>query len=258
MVSYSNITLGEVFHEVISAINKYRSGMNIDYTTITNFVNRAVIEVVTKTLPFKDWAYVSSVNVTNQMQLPVNYLKYQRVLLSEDGDYPYQEARYVDIREYYTLTNWLNGHSWNRSSEEKPVFTIWGTGLRPTIFLAPNTDYQTGIQPSGHIYDTINVSGILEYHPSPDKVSLATDRLPIPYEFEDMVILSTIMRMYAKIGASQLLQNTQMKFIEETSKISELFVEKRRTEKRELDSFVEPVVPLVAASEEPGELKGEL
>lgn len=260
MVSYSNITLGEVFHEVMSAMNKYRSGMNFDFASIANYVNRAVIEVVMKTLPFKDWAYTSSFNVTNRTQLPTNYLSYQRVLLSEDGNAPYREARYVDIREYYSTTNWLNGHSWNRSMVSKPIFTIWGTGRpsRPTILLSPNTEYQTGIQPSGFIYDTIDVSGILEYHPAPDKVLKSTDVLPIPYEFEDMVILSTLMRVYAKVGASELLQNVQVKFTTESTKISEMFIERRRTAKRELDSFIEPVVPLVAASEEQGELKGEL
>lgn len=255
MVNYSYITLGKAIDDIVLRIGKHRIPENMDWQMLAHFVNHAVYEVLATTLPYKDWAYIESVAVSNGSALPREYLKYVRCLLSNNGEKPYREARYVDVREYYTTTDWNRGQQWNIGSEKNPIYTIWTTGNVLTIYLYPNTLNLTGTAPTNTVYPTADMSGILEYYSMPPFAVLPTDILRIPYEYEEIVILSAMTRVYYKTGALQQIVETQTKIMKEKQKVIKLIMEKRDTEKRQLDSFIEPVVPMVDQKPLEGEFK---
>ena len=78
-----------------------------------------------------------------------------------------------------------------------------------------------------------------------------------PYEFEDMVILGVLSRLMLKTDDPYMAATLQRNIASERVRIGKLYMEKRRTGKRELDSFTWPVVPLVEETPEVGELDKE-
>ena len=259
MITYSSLRMIDVYQIVFSNINNIRKASNIDYTTIKKYINDSIKCIIASTLPYKDWEYVARLSVSHQTQLPREYIKHLRVLLSETGSPPYSEARYVDPLEYHYLTDWYQGHSWNKASKTHPVFTLWGTvdvngNSRLTIYLAPNTDDQTGTVPTGYTYYTYTMSGFMEYYAFPADLINDTDLIGIPYEYEDYFLNYVLSKVYSALGEKDMTLNVYKQLMAEQSKIVKLYQEKIRTEKRELESYTDETIPIYARKFHPHEV----
>jgi hypothetical protein len=261
------MTLGDVYNEALIRLGHQRDSYNIDWGSIVKFVNNAVREVVAKTLPYKDYAYISTMQATDRTLLPPEYLSFVRLLSSTTGLPPFIEARYVAPKEYFSLSNWMQTQIWNQGSPNRPIFTIFG-GIRNVLTLTPqlwlymfpntNEHNPASTAPQGYTYTTSNVQGWLEFYRMPDEVVLDADVIRVPYEFEDLVVLSTLSRIFAKTQRTDMLMDNQKKVIEESQRIGQLFMAKQKTEKRQLDNFAEPVVPFVDVPPQEGELSKSL
>jgi hypothetical protein len=115
----------------------------------------------------------------------------------------------------------------------------------------------TGTAPENLYYPTENMSGLLEYYQVPPKMTKDGDIMPIPYEYEELVILMALGKLLVNIGDIKV-EDLYKDIVGESDKIIERYLEKRRTEKRELDAFQEPVIPEVPPKPEQGEATQEL
>ena len=252
------MTLRRLIDQVLVVTDKQRLNTNMDWDSLVVLANRAAKEVIVQTIPYKDWAYTSQINVGPvSTTLPQNYLKFIRVMLSPTGSAPYYQARYVAVKEFHRLTNWNQAHDYNRSYEKNPIFTIWAQkdiagNNRLLCLVAPNQLDQTGTAPSWAEYDTSAYQGVMEYHLVPEIVN-PTDPIQVPYDYERLLVLKTLERVYQRTDAPMLFEETQRQITEERKRLVDLFLEKRRTEKRDLDSFTEPVIPFVQPQPQPGE-----
>ena len=223
-IAYSNITLKQIYDEVILRLAHHRNEVNVDFLFVARMINRAIKEIIAWTLPYKDWSYVSDIVVSNGSGLGRSYIKFINVLLSTDGATDLRDARYADATEFNSLTNAYTAHSWNLALEFDPIFTIWSEGTQSElkIYTAPST-----------------FSGIMQAYYFPSDYYSPTDVLPIPYEYEDLLVSNALQRILLKttniVTASQLT-----KFIErDKMKIIQQFIEKKKTEEVELRSFTE-------------------
>lgn len=255
MITYSSMTLGEVIDGMLSKAQRHRTNINVDWATLASYVNNAAKEIMVSTLPYKEWAHNNVLDVTHGTLLPQRYMSHIRCMLSEDGSPPYREARYVAPKEFYRVSDWYGQNKWAMASETRPVFTIWGEANEMNIYISPNDQWETGTAPTGYRYYGATYSGKLECYMSPPLMASETDILPIPYEFEDLLQLSALARLLARTGDYSRLDNLQRRIMAERQMAIEMFFEKRRTLKRELESFTEPVPPLVPPPPEEGELK---
>ena len=71
-------------------------------------------------------------------------------------------------------------------------------------------------------------------------------------------IVGEKIEIFAKVGDIQLLKNIHIKINDEKGRIAKSFQDKETTSKREVDSFVEPLPPLIELKPEPGELVSRL
>src|SRR5574343_491275 len=169
MIRYTSITLAQAVDEVMLRLSKQNITLQLDWQTVATFVNRARREVLSKTLPFKDWAYVlHDVPVehgrrlpdiqtllfpaANPVNLPITPLSYIfikpiRVVLAANNNAttPYtnanqfNEARFADAREFFTLSDWRQRQAWNMATYTDPIYTLWGTrNTQLDPFGAPN------------------------------------------------------------------------------------------------------------------------
>lgn len=118
-----------------------------------------------------------------------------------------------------------------------PVYWLWGdNNVNPTrfvIYLAPDT-----------------YSGILEGHFIPQDLVNPTDIVTIPYEFIDLVVLGVMMRAYFKFQGQAGIREAIEKVAMERQNILNKFIEKRRAEEKELESFEEEVNPIFIVKKE--------
>ena len=267
MIAFSPLTLKDIYDRVDIMLSQHRTAINLDYGTVVMFINRSVREALVKTLAYKDHAYINRFDVTTGapaayaallaagIALPANYIKYKRVMLT-DGEEGFKEARYVDIREFFTLSDWYGRQSWDMATVENPIFTIWGpqdttpgTPLIqsfPRIYIAPYTNAvftnQTGTVPSGFTYYTgTQLSGYMEAYMAPEDLVNAADQLPLPYEFEELIINLTIMRCLAKMESTSL-EFYRFQSSDEMSKLRKRYLERTATSKMDLEAFVD-VIP---------------
>lgn len=270
MIAYSSLTLKQLIDEAVLRLGPNRTATNMDWLTMVKYANRAIREVMFITLPYKDWAYISTINVTHMMMLPQRFIKPVRVMLSEDGYAPYREARRVDVREYFGLTNWEARSHWTSATEIVPVYMIWGRHLNQqavgasattsdvTIYLAPNTDYQTGDAPSGYVYNTADWSGVMDCYLAPEDISGDSDIVNIPYEFEELVIYLAMKRFLARDAYPDMLKKVESMVMQEFTTVYPRYIEKRRTEKESLEEYQDPVQPIVGPDQAPGEVPYKL
>jgi len=245
MIAYRDITIADVVNEIIMRLGSHRMPTNIDWTTLLRYINMAIKEVTVRTLPYKSWAYTYQDTVSDSTVITSRYLGAIRLMVSSDGNPSYTEARKVDAKEYFETANIQRKNLWTQSTNRNPIYTLWGnTNTNPTqivIYITPDT-----------------YSGIFEYYAAPTELVNPGDIIPVPYEFRNLIVMSAISRVYAKSKQIMMVETIRKEILEARKKVIELFQEKRRTEKRELDSFVAPVIPLVQKPDEIGELKKEL
>lgn len=247
MIAYSQMTYGQAYDEVIMRLSTFRIAENVSYLNVVYAINHSIKEAMSLTLPYKDWAYTTTIDVANRTILPRQYLGHIRALLSATGDAPYKEARYVDPKEWWSTTDWYASINWTRAYGNNPIFTIWAVGGNLTFFCYPNRDFQTGTAPytKRYVQAGEEVSGLLEYYHSPDELTLETDVISMPYEFEELIIMGAVWRLASKMLEQAMVQMLHEQLNAEKDKIMALVKEKMRTENRELDSFVEPVIPII-------------
>lgn len=242
-LSYTTITLNQIYQEVRNRLSRYDKIESLDFDLVRRYINRAVQSVMYMTLPYKGWEYIEQVPVVINTVLPARFIKQVRMLLSESGNPPFVEARYVDPREYFSVTNNQRGQLWNIANIDNPVYTIWADNQpsRLEVTITPAT-----------------YEGVLECHMMPPEMTALTDFVAIPFEFYELVVLEALQRCIAKAEYNQYIQIISAEIQQERQKMIELFIEKRQAEKRELDSFIEPVIPLVGPREPEGSLQKNL
>jgi hypothetical protein len=226
---YQPKTLKEAVDAVMLNVKQHRTATNLDIDTVKLFVNQAIREAVTKTIPFKEWSYRRTVTVIHEENLFAEFIKPITLINDLNG----RELRYIDPREWYTLTDANNGQRWNKATLRNGVYTLWGTHeentdpdkLNVRILIAPYDSEAT--------YTLEAVSGL-------PVIMDDSDLLRVPYEFENYVILLATFRALAKVGAVNRLQEMQVKSLQEQAQIKELFVTKRATERIDLQSFIAP------------------
>lgn len=285
MIQFVPMTLKACIDRIMMAVSQYRTAVNLDEGTVIMFINRSIREALLKTLAFKDFAYISTFPVTNGAPLntnvaanvttmrsdgrilPANFLRPKRVILrpsdAADTD-TYTEARFVDVKEFFTLSDWYKRQTHNRATVQNPIYTIWGqqgtalfpnanslpTQSVPRFYCAPYTNAvfndQTGTVPTGFSYYTGGeLEGFMDAYLAPQDVSAYTDILPVPFEFEELVITLTILRVLVKMEETNLMFY-KMKSAEELAKAKRRYLEYKQTDRIQLESFVDTVPGLAA------------
>lgn len=243
MIQYSPITLEEAVNEVLLRLGQFRTATNLDRQTVELFVNKSRREVLIKTLPYKDWGYITHVPIQHlgvQGQaggVPRNFIRMVRVVLNGLG--LNAEARYADPREFFTLSDIRSGQRWNQATYRNPVYTLWGgdyTTTRGLVFYA--APFATYIPAVGAIAQVgvSNLSGTAECYCGYDDVTQPTDRLRIPAEFENLVVTGAVARCLQKLGETARLVEVQKKSMDEQMRLRSLFAEKTETERIGLES----------------------
>ena len=226
MIQYSPITLEEAVNETLLRLGQFRTAVNLDRQTVELFVNKSRREVLTKTLPYKDWGYITHVPIQHLGEqgqaggVPKNFIRMVRVVLSGLG--VNAEARYADPREFFTLSDVRSGQSWNRGTHRNPVYTLWG-GVAPArgivFYSAPTA-----------------LSGTAECYCGFEDAVQPTDRLRIPAEFENLVVTGAVARCLQKLGETARLVEVQKKSQDEQMRLRSLFAEKTETERIGLEA----------------------
>jgi len=192
MISYSSMTLKQAADEVMLRIAKLTTSANFDYQLAVMYLNRARRDAMATSLPFKDWSYIKTFAISNNIELPQDFIGVARVILKDPAAEDYREARRLDPKEWWTMTNTHRAHSWNGANNLNPVYTIWGSDDSSTetwnskglvIKVGPST-----------------VSGYIEYYAEYGDMSADSDTLNVPYEFENLVIMMAVDRIYHKLG----------------------------------------------------------
>lgn len=282
MIQYSRMTLKEAVDEVLLRMGQHRTAINLDWDTIAMFVNRAIRETLTKTLPYKEWCYMSTLKVTtNPFILPTeangvaggaSFMSAIRLVLPHrvsDDLLTYTEARQVDAKEFFTLSDWYKGHSWNAAKFKSPIYCLWGSRAASSpeavqtsarLYVAPFSSTVFSNMPDftqapfttppmdRYVRSTDEIvsndrPGLLDCILAPARLTSETQLVPVPYEFENLVILYALARALAKVNAKSQMVETVAKATEETARVAQMYAQKRATQKLDLESFVDPVMP---------------
>lgn len=253
MIQYSRLTLGQVIDECFQQTTLHRTNQNLDWTTVAFFVNRSIQEVLSKTLKLKDWCYVSTLNInSNPYRLPdgailngrgtPKYMDKIRLI------YEHREARYADPKEFYKLTDSMNAQSWNKSDFNNPIYTIWGgiprdnNGIVRDSYLnqSPMYLYISPYDPT--VFENITegtsaIDAMFECYLMPPDLMNASDVIPVPYEFEDLIILYTITRILSKLGVGEKLSEEIKRMLSEERRITDSYMERIKMKEQVIESF---------------------
>lgn len=205
MIAYSRMTLKEAIDEVFIRSGQSRTSSNLDYGTVRRFVQNARREMLNRTVPFNDYAFIKSFDITQHKEiLPADYIRPVRVILG-DGESEYAEARRVDPREWNILVDGNRTHSFNAATPNEPVFMIWANDV---------TDNAQWSQTRMAIWvGPVTLTGFLEYYAQYDDASLLadTDLLNVPADSENLLINLTLQRVFSKMeDRERLMSAVQM------------------------------------------------
>jgi len=224
MIQYSSMTVGEAIDEILDKVSQFQTATNLDYKTVWMFLNRARREVFARTLPFKDYSYIKRVAISNGDALPVDFTRVVRVLL-KSGSNELTAARKAVPKEWWTISNVSRPNLINGASPRFPVYMVWGSTNAPTddhvhIYTAPSS-----------------TTGILEYYAAFADLAvdgngdpLATATLNVPYEFENLVIQSALLRCYARIAEKNQLAATFQEVQAQYQKLMKNYVAGKATD----------------------------
>lgn len=247
MIEYATISVSNVIQEGIARLGKHRDEINLGWESLISMVNAAEREIELLTLPYKEWSYIAKMYIGDGMAVPQNFIKHIRVMLQIDADGSYREGRYVDIKELFTLSDDNLKNKFLAASQLNPIFTFWGN--EPANNTTDETLYTIYIKP-----DTM--TGYMEYYYTPDFQN-GSDVIYIPYEFEELLVLSFVTRLLVKLQDYTLLVRYNQDLMQERLKVIEFVQQKKHTRQRELDSFVDMVLPYVSPQPEPNEANVE-
>lgn len=268
MISNITRTAADLYNEFVFRANTYRTRENIDFDTALKFINNAIKELYTILLPYREFAYHSSITVQNGDALPRGFYKDIRLLIKViDGDdlVGMQEARYSTPQEYWTVTNWHNANKWTKATKNKPVYTIWNAGavdnsvgalVTPTelrIYISPNL---TIAEPNPPI--AANLEGVLEYYGLPADLQVSTDVMDLPSLFEEFVYAVSIARYMMKADQYGDIVGYRDSIASQRQSLFSKLETMNYNIERELDSFLTPVAPFRMVQALPGELPAQL
>jgi len=223
MRQYRYITAGEIYQEIMIRLGtEYRSREDIGFHAVISLINDAVREVFLKTLPYKDWAYVSRIDVFDGKALPTNFVKPIRVLLSSDGlANGAAEARFASAKEFYSVTDTRAAIYWNQQTQANPVYTMWGQlEVAGTVANSRTTVY---VYPQAY-------KGWMDCYIVPDRADQMADKLYVPYEFEDMAILSALAKVYTMLGDNDKFMEAHSEVNNKVLALQTMKQEKEQTE----------------------------
>ncbi len=239
MLAYQDITLKELIDEALLRANAYKIGINISEEEIKFFANKSIRETIIKCLPYKLNAFVARLNVTHNSLIPRSYIRFIRCLLKGAEQEAYREARYADVREFYQLTYWYGKNKWVGAMNYTAIFTIWNNGYSLQFKCYPNTEHETGTPPQGFEYANENYSGYLDYHYLPETNYLnPNDVLPIPPEYQEYLIQSTVIKLIAKKLPEQQLKDLYNNLANERNKTYKLYQELKASKPKQLDKYI--------------------
>lgn len=208
MIVYSSLTVGDIIAMVLDQVGQFRTALNLDVQTVWNFLSHSRREAMSRVLPFTTDTFMESATMQNAQPFPLGYVRTIRVLKIKE-DNTGTEARYADPREWWRITNATIPHSFNRSSNEYPVYTVFGpiTGNSYTL-----SSGQTPNQQAVHFYASPSdgdyyveyvraYQGLPVVPPNNDPDLNAV--IGVPYEMENLIIDGTVMRCYFRIGESK-------------------------------------------------------
>jgi hypothetical protein len=195
------MTFRQAVDAVLNRVGQSRTAINLDWQTVLALVSDARRELAVKTGAFKEMAYQQRFNIVGGQfgdQLPVDFIQPIKVMLKIDADLEFQEARRIDVKEWWTVTNRVRPHSYNQATTLFPVYMIFGptvqsdmqwNQLRPFIYTAPWTPNP--------------VSGFMIYQASYTDLVAETQTLNVPAEFEEVLINLAVSKAFFKIGEQQ-------------------------------------------------------
>jgi hypothetical protein len=234
MLSYNQILMGDLVEEVTYRMTNFRSDFNTDYFTIAHLANHAINEIMSKSLPYKDWAYISTLPIADATLLPREFLKVVRVMLSHPTTGDNYEARYSTPMEVHSVTNTTIGMVHNLAYQIQPVYTLWGR-LDNGVPYLPSELFI-------YLYPQ-NMTGFMDCYVSLPFNYNDNYQIPIPYEFLEGVISGTLFRLLQKIGMSKEASLVYSMIEQERIKAIQILQEKKKTEVMNLDNFSLPVPP---------------
>lgn len=226
------MTLGQAVETVELFLGDKINAESFDFTTMAMYVNKALREVQSKLMPYKEWAYISTVKITSNpmsLTLDVNngesFIDAVTVMLpyhhpptssKPNGYDTYVEARRCSGKEFFGLTDRDHAHKWNLASFSSPVYCIWGgidlpvraefSEWQPTdglmIYLAPYkpTVFNNKILGEGYEFPVDGPFGYLDCLLTPRNYTQPSDILNIPVEYEDLMIIGAMARVVNKMA----------------------------------------------------------
>lgn len=234
MILYSSMTVREAIDEVLDKVSQLQTATNLDYKTVWMFLNRGRREVFARTLPYKDSSYITTVDVSDATQIPFDFTRKVRVILQE-GSGEYVEARFAAPQEWWRLTNGVRPHTVARATPRFPIYTIWGS---------------TNAVADDRIYFYCwpqNLTGKLEYYAAysdlpvdPNGDPIDTASLNVPYEYENLVIQSTLIRCYGRLAEQDKLQETFVAMQAEYAKLNKNFLAGKTTNAINQKALIDP------------------
>jgi hypothetical protein len=263
MIAATAYTLQQAVDQLMLLLGQHRTAVNMDWGTAALMVNRGWKHVAVRLLPLQEWMWIERLEVTWGTPMPPNFIRPRRALLSLTGEPPYTEARYVDVREFWTLSDWYRGQVWNAATLFSPIYTIMGErvtngppplAIQPTFYCAPYNLDAPNNPPSGFELPIPRdagvdvLSGILEYYAMPDDLTDPQALLPLPLEYQNYAIYVALMYAVLKYnpaalsGIGAIVANVE-------NELKETLLRMRKEKREQLGSFVEVLAALTPAQQ---------
>lgn len=231
MIAYKIPTYGDIVEEVTYRLGSHIANMNTDTETIIIMVNRSIQEIYSKILPYKDWSIRSQLSIKNGDWLTENYKSIERVVVYDDNILEQREARHVAVKEFYSLAIDTNWQIWNKCNNDRPIYTIYGNKL----YIAPLLN---GIYGDPTDDGVSGKNAIVDCYIVPVFTENMTDKMLLPVEFKELIVLSAMNRILFKTSDRSQLYTL---FGAMNNLESDLFNAYRQhgvTQKQTLDTFV--------------------
>lgn len=260
MIAATPYTLGQAVDQLFLLMGQHRTATNLDWGTAVLFVNRGWKLVMTRLLPVQEWMWINRINVGWGTVMPVDFIRPRKALLSVLGTPPYVEARYVDPREFWTLSDWYKGQSWNSATIQNPVYTIAGIRTVPNVGAIPMTTQRVfysapytldmtlplppGFNPPNLPPGVQFMSGVLEYYSMPPDVLAPGALLPLPMEYHNLAIHYALLYVVLKYNP-QAIEAVNVMIDALEAEVREYEQKYKREKRARLGSFAEVIAAAV-------------
>lgn len=228
---YSPLTMQEAYSTVAGMLKKYDTGMNIDWGTFCNLSYRALISIMSKTTPFKQWAYRNEITLSGSdgtYLLPTDFIRMIRVSV-RDAVGAVTDARYVDVREWYSVTG-DEYNMWNIGIQSNPVYTLWGT-------TDPTEPHTLGFR----VYPIPTQNSVtITFYCAPIKTELMTDFVGVLADYESLYLTELVIRLMNIYGLTSKAEYLEAELQQQVNVIAMANMELDKTEKVRQDIALDP------------------